>query len=353
MRTLKTNVLLRLVNSYLVDSPEPANLSYLWNFGSLLGTCLVLQILSGVFLAMHYQPHVDFAFNSVEHIMRDVNNGWILRYTHANVASFFFIFVYAHIGRNLYYGSYKSPRVLLWSIGVIILIVMMATAFLGFNGQKWMCFYNIDITNIQYFSIPTLIVPSTRLQSILYKHNIKPILLFEDLTNPDTKKIAYRSLKPFSGIYMVVNLVTGKYYVGSAVTGNLYMRFHNHLFSLNGNKRVANAVNKYGLSQFAFIVLEIVPQENNTDSTLLLNREDYYLESLKPEYNISPVASNSIGWKHSEESLTKMRENYSEERRERVANINKGKTLSQKTRELIRKATARTYVYGITNQMCY
>ena len=132
MRNFKSQILLRLVNSYLVDSPEPANLSYLWNFGSLLGTCLVLQILTGIFLAMHYQPHVDFAFNSVEHIMRDVNNGWAVRYTHANVASFFFIFVYAHIARGLYYGSYKSPRVLLWSIGVIILIVMMATAFLGY-----------------------------------------------------------------------------------------------------------------------------------------------------------------------------------------------------------------------------
>lgn len=132
MRLLKTNVLLRLLNSYIVDSPQPANISYLWNFGSLLGTCLVIQILTGVFLAMHYQPHVDFAFNSVEHIMRDVNSGWILRYTHANVASFFFIFVYAHIARGLYYSSYKSPRVLVWSIGVIILILMMAIAFLGY-----------------------------------------------------------------------------------------------------------------------------------------------------------------------------------------------------------------------------
>jgi ubiquinol-cytochrome c reductase cytochrome b subunit len=132
MRLLKTNVLLRLLNSYIVDSPQPANISYLWNFGSLLGTCLVIQILTGVFLAMHYQPHVDFAFNSVEHIMRDVNSGWILRYTHANVASFFFIFVYAHIARGLYYSSYKSPRILVWSIGVIILILMMAIAFLGY-----------------------------------------------------------------------------------------------------------------------------------------------------------------------------------------------------------------------------
>ena len=132
MRFLKTNIIFRLVNSYIVDSPQPINISYLWNFGSLLGTCLVLQILTGVFLAMHYQPHVDFAFDSVEHIMRDVNSGWAVRYTHANVASFFFIFVYAHIARGLYYGSYKTPRVLLWSIGVIILILMMAIAFLGY-----------------------------------------------------------------------------------------------------------------------------------------------------------------------------------------------------------------------------
>jgi ubiquinol-cytochrome c reductase cytochrome b subunit len=132
MRLLKSHSLLRLVNSYVVDSPQPSNISYLWNFGSLLATCLVIQILTGCFLAMHYQPHVDFAFNSVEHIMRDVNNGWLIRYTHANVASFFFIFVYGHIGRNIYYGSYKTPRTLAWSIGVIILILMMAIGFLGY-----------------------------------------------------------------------------------------------------------------------------------------------------------------------------------------------------------------------------
>jgi len=132
MRLLKSHSLLRLMNSYLVDSPQPTNLSYLWNFGSLLAICLIIQILTGCFLAMHYQAHVDFAFNSVEHIMRDVNNGWIIRYIHANVASFFFIFVYGHIGRNIYYGSYKTPRTLAWSIGVIILVLMMAIAFLGY-----------------------------------------------------------------------------------------------------------------------------------------------------------------------------------------------------------------------------
>ncbi len=97
MRILKTNILLRFVNSYVVDSPQPANISYLWNFGSLLATCLGLQILTGIFLAMHYIPNIDMAFTSVEHIMRDVNNGWAVRYAHANVASFFFIFVYAQV----------------------------------------------------------------------------------------------------------------------------------------------------------------------------------------------------------------------------------------------------------------
>jgi len=132
MRILKKQILLRLLNSYVVDSPVASNISYLWNFGSLLGLCLILQILTGIFLAMHYTPNVELAFNSVEHIMRDVNSGWLMRYTHANVASFFFIFVYAHIGRNLYYGSYQSPRVLPYSVGVIILVLMMATAFLGY-----------------------------------------------------------------------------------------------------------------------------------------------------------------------------------------------------------------------------
>jgi ubiquinol-cytochrome c reductase cytochrome b subunit len=132
MRLLKSQILLRLANSYFIDSPQPSNISYLWNFGSLLGLCLVLQILTGIFLAMHYTPNVELAFDSVEHIMRDVNSGWLIRYTHANVASFFFIFVYAHIGRALYYGSYKSPRVLPYAVGVIILVLMMGTAFLGY-----------------------------------------------------------------------------------------------------------------------------------------------------------------------------------------------------------------------------
>jgi ubiquinol-cytochrome c reductase cytochrome b subunit len=132
MRILKSHPLLKIVNSYMIDSPQPANISYLWNFGSLLALCLGIQIVTGVTLAMHYTPSVLEAFNSVEHIMRDVNNGWLVRYLHSNTASAFFFLVYLHIGRGLYYGSYKSPRTLTWGIGTVILIVMMATAFLGY-----------------------------------------------------------------------------------------------------------------------------------------------------------------------------------------------------------------------------
>ena len=132
MRILKSHPLLKIVNSYIIDSPQPANLSYLWNFGSLLALCLGIQIITGVTLAMHYTPSVSEAFNSVEHIMRDVNNGWLVRYLHSNTASAFFFLVYLHIGRGLYYGSYKTPRTLTWAIGTVILIVMMATAFLGY-----------------------------------------------------------------------------------------------------------------------------------------------------------------------------------------------------------------------------
>ena len=147
MRFLKSNPIFSLLNSYLIDSPQPANISYMWNFGSLLGICLLIQILTGVFLAMHYTPNVDLAFISVEHIMRDVNSGWFLRYTHANVASFFFLFLYFHTARGLYYSSYKTPRVLLWSIGVIILILTMAIAFLGYiYSPKW--FNQVNFGNL-------------------------------------------------------------------------------------------------------------------------------------------------------------------------------------------------------------
>lgn len=132
MRIFKSHPLLKLVNSYIIDSPQPSNLSYLWNFGSLLAFCLIIQIVTGVTLAMHYNPSVLEAFNSVEHIMRDVNNGWLIRYLHSNTASAFFFIVYLHIGRGLYYGSYRAPRTLVWTLGTVIFILMIVTGFLGY-----------------------------------------------------------------------------------------------------------------------------------------------------------------------------------------------------------------------------
>nr|AML26731.1 cytochrome b [Histeridae sp. BMNH 1274741] len=122
--------ILEIISDSLVDLPTPANISSWWNFGSLLGLCLMIQILTGIFLAMHYTPQIDLAFNSVIHICRDVNYGWMLRVIHANGASFFFICLYLHTGRGMYYSSYNLTHT--WLVGVLILFVTMATAFLGY-----------------------------------------------------------------------------------------------------------------------------------------------------------------------------------------------------------------------------
>jgi ubiquinol-cytochrome c reductase cytochrome b subunit len=144
-----------ILNSHVIDYPTPSNLTYAWSFGSTAGFCLVIQILTGVFLAMHYTPHIDLAFVSVEHIMRDVNNGWLIRYMHANGASMFFIVVYSHIFRGLYYGSYMYPREHLWCSGVVIFILMMATAFMGYVlpwGQ--MSFWGATVITNLFSAIP-------------------------------------------------------------------------------------------------------------------------------------------------------------------------------------------------------
>jgi group I intron endonuclease len=346
MRILKTHVLLRLVNSYIVDSPQPANLSYLWNFGSLLATCLIIQILTGVFLAMHYQAHVDFAFNSVEHIMRDVSGGWIIRYVHANTASFFFIFVYAHIARGLYYSSYKTPRILVWTIGVIILILMMAIAFLGFlTSLTWCGTTNLSIYETSLYSSAlhgAAVLPltrSSRCDTILNSHNLQPMAVFENLHLEGVKASVSKSIKTLAGVYIIINLITGKMYVGSAITGRMPNRFHKHLYGLNGSKLVAAAVAKYGLANFAFVVLETSPTiVSQEDNKTLLAMEDYYIQLLLPDYNISPQAGNTFGVMHTDETKQKMRINYSSERREQIGSVNRGKKLSSATIERIRTA---------------
>jgi len=146
-----------LITAHLINYKTPTNISYFWGFGSLAGICLGIHLITGIFLAMHYTPHVLLAFNSVEHIMRDVNFGWLIRYIHANGASMFFIVVYLHIFRGLYYGSYLKPRQFLWIIGVIIFLLMMATAFMGYVlpwGQ--MSFWGATVITNLFSAIPVI-----------------------------------------------------------------------------------------------------------------------------------------------------------------------------------------------------
>jgi len=150
-----TSYLPAFFDSHIINYPTPINLNYLWSFGSTAGICLVIQILTGVFLAMHYTPEIHYAFLSVEHIMRDVNYGWLLRYLHANGASFFFIVVYCHIFRGLYYGSFMFPREGLWCSGILIFFLMMATAFMGYVlpwGQ--MSFWGATVITNLFSAIP-------------------------------------------------------------------------------------------------------------------------------------------------------------------------------------------------------
>ena len=146
--------LLTLAN-HLTDYPTPKNLNYWWTFGGILTFCLITQIVTGLVLAMHYIAHADMAFDSVEHIMRDVNYGWLIRYIHANGASMFFLAVYIHIFRSLFYGSYKAPREIIWIIGIIIYLLMMAAAFMGYVlpwGQ--MSFWGATVITNLFSAIP-------------------------------------------------------------------------------------------------------------------------------------------------------------------------------------------------------
>jgi ubiquinol-cytochrome c reductase cytochrome b/c1 subunit len=144
-----------LIHSSFIAFPVPKNVNYFWTFGGILSLMLVIQIISGVVLAMHYTPESTMAFDSVEHIMRDVNYGWLLRYMHANGASMFFLACYIHIFRGLYYGSYKAPREILWILGVVIFLLMMATAFMGYVlpwGQ--MSFWGATVITSLFSAIP-------------------------------------------------------------------------------------------------------------------------------------------------------------------------------------------------------
>ena len=324
----KSNTYLSLVNSYLIDSPQPSSINYWWNVGSLLGLCLVIQIASGIFLAMHYSSNIELAFNSVEHIMRDVNAGWLIRYIHANGASFFFICMYLHIGKALYYGSYKSPRVMLWVIGVIIFVVTMATAFMGYktsNSPKsfkishprksvFIIKRNLSTSSKLYKSktinIDNLIKPDqdwSTLSEIFEELGVTPEISWDNLHDPYVREAIRSELKSKSGIYIIINKISRNYYIGSAQTNNLYRRFHNHLLTNNnkGSKIVQRAVNKDGLNNFVFAIIEYYPFiVTNDNKQELLALETSYIGLLLPIYNIETEASRWSGLKSDQVTLS-------------------------------------------------
>ena len=324
----KSNTYLSLVNSYLIDSPQPSSINYWWNVGSLLGLCLVIQIASGIFFFFHYSSNIELAFNSVEHIMRDVNAGWLIRYIHANGASFFFICMYLHIGKALYYGSYKSPRVMLWVIGVIIFVVTMATAFMGYktsNSPKsfkishprksvFIIKRNLSTSSKLYKSktinIDNLIKPDqdwSTLSEIFEELGVTPEISWDNLHDPYVREAIRSELKSKSGIYIIINKISRNYYIGSAQTNNLYRRFHNHLLTNNnkGSKIVQRAVNKDGLNNFVFAIIEYYPFiVTNDNKQELLALETSYIGLLLPIYNIETEASRWSGLKSDQVTLS-------------------------------------------------
>ena len=348
MPTRKSNTYLSLVNSYLIDSPQPSSINYWWNLGSLLGLCLVIQIASGVFLAMHYSSNIELAFDSVEHIMRDVNAGWLIRYIHANGASFFFICMYLHIGKALYYGSYKQPRVMLWVIGVVIFILTMAIAFMGntsYNSPKSFNYINLNKSNLNYINLSPFNKSinyihkrylSTKSKSndilepsdIFKEIGIEPVVWWDDLHIYKNQMSMHKELKKKTGVYIIINKITRAYYIGSAITNKLYVRYSDHLLYFRGSKPLKESVLEYGLKSFIFGILEynnnIITKKNRK---VLWEIENKYLSLYQPIYNKYPQADSPKGYKHSEESIAKMKLNFTSERKEKYSKMLKVKNI--------------------------
>lgn len=273
--------------------------------------------------------------------MRDVNGGWLIRYMHANGASFFFICLYLHIAKGLYYGSYKAPRTLVWVVGVIIFIATIATAFMGYtniNSPKSKLYiykpYKFKLHNFKssnfyiqkrYMSYSKDI---TNPESLFNEICIKPEVWWENLDKREIKDEIRNELKNKSGIYIIINKISKNYYVGSAQTNNLYSRFHNHLYTTNkkGSKIVHHAVNKYGLNNFIFAILEYYPFEvNKYNNEELLALETSYISLLLPKYNIMTEAGQFFGYKNKEinfnNKLNLIKLSLSEERKKLLKKI--------------------------------
>jgi group I intron endonuclease len=182
-----------------------------------------------------------------------------------------------------------------------------------------------------------IFVPENILKNFLEQNQIKPVNFYVNLESDVSKKEILNNTKDLAGVYLIFNNITGDYYIGSASTGKFFSRFSNHLIYFRGSKILKNAVKKYGLSNFSFLILELFPEiVNKENNKKLLNLEDFYLKSLLPNYNILTEAGSSFGYKHTELSRIKMSTNFSLERREFIKNLNQGKTLSKETLEKIR-----------------
>ena len=370
---------LKVLNQHLNTYPTPINLSYAYNFGSLAGIVLASQIVTGILLAMHYVGHVDLAFNSVVHLMNDVPSGMILRYAHANGASLFFIVVYIHILRGVYYSSGNQPREAVWITGVVILLVMVITAFIGYtyNSQKWnfndaFILYEIISNLFENIKIPTLeynkdklygspvynclkwaicfVTPPITLNSKGHiPIDITPESSYYNLHLVETQLQIQKETKQKAGVYMVVNNINRNFYVGSAISNRINTRFRSHCINLTGsNKPLTRAIRKYGIQNFSFHIIEnfkgFVNKENLKDNHLkLLERETFFINSLKPIYNILIIAGSSLGLKHTKEARDKMRLNYSEERKNRIGNLNKGKSLSTEVKNKLKQKAYERY----------
>ena len=184
----------------------------------------------------------------------------------------------------------------------------------------------------------TPLIISVRCSNAIHALDIKPLIVFENLHNADKKSVIYKALQSIAGVYIIINLTNNDTYVGSAITGRIYTRFYKHLISYDGNKHVAAAVKKYGLDNFAFVVVSVVPPViSSMDNVELIAEENRFIQAVKPKYNVAPIAGNTFGVKHTDETKNKMRENYSDKRRTFIGNLNKGKSLSKSTRAKLRE----------------
>lgn len=218
---------------------------------------------------------------------------------------------------------------------------MVGTGFLGYlqiaqNDNNILKNNNLvlQINNKRYYSTSH---NSDRIQDFIKSKNLDPVFIYDNLNEDSVRKNITKDTKGLSGIYMILNKETLNYYIGSASTGKINSRFTNHLIYFNGSKVIKNSVKKYGLHNFMFIVLELFPEVvNQENNKKLLDLEDFYLKSLLPDYNILTEAGNSFGYKHTEVTRIKMKSNYSEERRQQIGYLNKGKTFSAGTIQAMR-----------------